>query len=134
MSTYLLPLRSANMLPSSSRFVCLGTAVPEALANLTPPSNDFPADGSFRSMTRNEDCSGAATSAFWKSSAVAVDFRLLNATPNLGIKKIVQEIRILIFTTPYNFRYGKYSNRRLQSCTETLGKENNMRIKGPDVR
>jgi hypothetical protein len=57
---------------------------PDALANLAPPSNDLPSEGSVRSITRNDDGSGV-TEPFWKSSEVAVDFRLLNATPNLGM-------------------------------------------------
>ena len=134
--THLLTLRSANMLSSSSRFVCLGT-VPEALANLAPPSKDFPAEGSFRSITRKEDCSGAATWAFWKSSDVAVDFRRLNATPNLGIKKVVWKVgfKYLQPHTPWRYNNIQVERTKLSSAIvyRDVGKENNMRYEGLSV-
>jgi hypothetical protein len=62
-----LPFMSAKILSSMLRSTIVlgrGRGVPDALARRAPPSNDLPPGSSVRSITRKEDCSGAATCAF----------------------------------------------------------------------
>jgi hypothetical protein len=79
--TYRFDLRSANMLSSTDTSDAVGLWSECVVAvSLTPPSNGFEETTSARSRTRKE---GPVGTAFSRLSAV--DFRLPNATENLGM-------------------------------------------------